>query len=214
MNYQHIIFDLDGTLVDSSTEIHEAAMLVCRDHKLDIPTQDYIREKTGSPPTQFFLDHGCHPADAESMVAKFRQHLADNAGNPECVVADVPSVLSRLRDAELRISLATTKPTKLASLLLQRYGLLTYFSHVQGTDPPLKHKPHPDIILKCVSYAPDLTAAMVGDTTFDIDAAHQAGIVSVGYGKGAHGGDRLLGACPSYMINSMSELLGVLGIQA
>ena len=55
MKYSHVIFDLDGTLVDSASEIHEAAAEVCREHELLIPSLDYIRSMSGSPPSLFFL---------------------------------------------------------------------------------------------------------------------------------------------------------------
>jgi phosphoglycolate phosphatase-like HAD superfamily hydrolase len=213
MDYQHIIFDLDGTLVDSASEIHEAAAYVCAEHGLEIPSQEYIRQKTGSPPVQFFMDHGCEPIRAEELVPIFRQRLADRAGNPECVYADVDQVLAELYQLGKRVSLATTKPSQLASLLLTRYGLSPFFAHVQGTDPPLRHKPHPDIIEACISQAPDLKAIMVGDTCFDIEAATQAGIDSVGITLGAHGKDRLSLSKPTFMIDRMRELMPALGLE-
>jgi phosphoglycolate phosphatase-like HAD superfamily hydrolase len=211
MKYQHIIFDLDGTLVDSASEIHEAAAHVCREQGLEQPSLRYIREKTGSPPVQFFLDHGCNPADAEQLVASFRQRLADHAGDPECVYPGVLIVLNRINQLGARVSLATTKPTALAALLLERYGLLPYFSHVQGTDPPLKHKPHPDILLACLSHDPALAAVMVGDTVFDMEAASRAGIDAIGISIGAHGRDRLSEAKPAFIIDQMIDLLPAMG---
>jgi len=213
MVYQHIIFDLDGTLVDSASEIHESAAYVCAEHGLQVPSQEYIRRATGSPPVQFFLDHGCEPVQAEALVTIFRQRLAERAGSPDCVYGDVPNVLALACQHGMRVSLATTKPSKLASLLLTRYGLSPFFAHVQGTDPPLRHKPHPDIIQACMSHAPDLKAVMVGDTSFDIEAATLAGIDSVGITVGAHGMEKLVQSEPSFIINRMNELLPVLGIE-
>jgi HAD superfamily hydrolase (TIGR01549 family) len=212
--YQHFIFDLDGTLVDSASEIHEAASFICNKYGLSLPSLAYIRTKTGSPPGEFFLDHGCEPSQAQSLVAEFRQHLADYAGNPASVYPDVHDVLLQLSRAGRRISLATTKPTKLATILLDRYGLLSFFSHVQGTDPPLKHKPNPDIVLACIALAPSLSSVMVGDTTFDLEAAERAGIDSIGVGVGAHGLERLRESDPSFLINHMSELLAVVGFES
>ena len=213
MVYQHIIFDLDGTLVDSASEIHESAAYVCAEHGLQIPSQEYIRQATGSPPVQFFLDHGCEPVQAEALVPIFRQRLAERAGNPDCVYEDVEQVLSLLYHRGMRVSLATTKPTALASLLLTRYGLFSFFSHIQGTDPPLRHKPHPDIIKACISHAPNLKTLMVGDTCYDIEAASQAGIDSVGITLGAHGEEKLSELEPTFIINRMNELMLVLGIE-
>jgi phosphoglycolate phosphatase len=64
-----------------------------------------------------------------------------------------------------------------------------------------------------MSHAPDLKAVMVGDTSFDIEAATLAGIDSVGITVGAHGMEKLVQSEPSFIINRMNELLPVLGIE-
>lgn len=206
MKYAHVIFDLDGTLVDSASEIHEAAAAVCSAYDLSIPSIAYIREMTGSPPRLFFLDHGCDEADVEARVAKFRAHLAANAGDPGCVFPAVLPVLEHLHQHSIRISLATTKPTELAASLLARYGLSSYFAHVQGTDPPLQHKPHPDILHACMKRATPGPVVMVGDTIFDVEAAHNAKIDSIAVSTGAHSSERLAGARPTFLCASMQEI--------
>lgn len=210
MKYSHIIFDLDGTLVDSASEIHEAAVAVCREHGLTIPSLDYIRMMTGSPPRLFFLDHGCSEVDAGARVAEFRAHLADHAGDPACVFPAAIPVLKQLHLHSIRISLATTKPSALAASLLGRYGLAPYFSHVQGTDPPLQHKPNPDILQACMQQADVSAVAMVGDTIFDVEAAHNAGIDSIAVCSGAHSSERLAEAKPTFLFASLQEILGIL----
>jgi phosphoglycolate phosphatase len=210
MKYEHIIFDLDGTLVDSASEIHEAAVAVCRDHGLSIPSLDYIRTMTGSPPRLFFLDHGCSEEDVEARVVEFRAHLADHAGDPGCVFPSVLPVLEHLHQHSIRISLATTKPSTLAASLLERYGLAPYFSHVQGTDPPLQHKPNPDILHACMQKVDCAAVAMVGDTIFDVEAAHNAGIDSIAVCSGAHSPERLAEARPTFLVASMREVTDIL----
>lgn len=210
MKYAHVIFDLDGTLVDSASEIHEAAVFVCRSNYLSIPSLDYIRAMTGSPPRLFFLDHGCREADVDDRVIEFRSYLAANAGDPACVFPAVMPLLSQLRQHAIRISLATTKPTALATSLLERYGLASYFAHIQGTDPPLQHKPHPDTLLACINKAAWGPVAMVGDTIFDVQAAHNAGIDSIAVSSGAHGMDQLAQAGPTFLLHSLEEISGIL----
>jgi len=210
MKYEHVIFDLDGTLVDSAFEIHEAAVAVCSAYGLPIPSLDYIREMTGSPPRRFFLDHGCDEADVDARVAEFRAHLAANAGDPGCVFPAVIPALEYLQQHEIRISLATTKPSQLAATLLGRYGLALYFAHVQGTDPPLEHKPRPDILHACMEITSHTPVVMVGDTTFDVEAAHNAGIDSIAVSTGAHSSERLAGARPTFLCASIEEIPGLL----
>jgi phosphoglycolate phosphatase len=214
MKYSHIIFDLDGTLVDSASEIHEAAVVVCRKHGLSIPSMEYIRTMTGSPPRLFFLDHGCGEAEVEVRVAEFRAHLATHAGDPGCVFPAVLPVLEHLRQHSIRISLATTKPSALAASLLERYGLAPYFSHIQGTDPPLQHKPNPDILHACMQQADASAVAMVGDTIFDVEAAHNAGIDSIAVCSGAHSPERLAEARPTFLFASLQEIPGILELQS
>jgi len=210
MKYSHIIFDLDGTLVDSASEIHEAAVAVCFEHGLSLPSQEYIRTMTGSPPRLFFLDHGCGEADVEARVAEFRAYLATHAGDPGCVFPPVIPVLEHLHQHSIRISLATTKPSDLASCLLERYGLALYFSHVQGTDPPMQHKPNPEILHACMQQSDAGAVAMVGDTIFDVEAAHNAGIDSIAVCSGAHSPERLAEARPTFLFASLQELPGIL----
>ncbi|MDA7677486.1 HAD family hydrolase [bacterium] len=214
MRYDHFIFDLDGTLVDSSAEIHEAAASVCSAKSLEIPSIEYIRRMTGSPPRIFFLDHGCDETDVEDLVVDFRAHLASHAGDPECVFPSVVPLLEHLRQLSIRMSLATTKPTQLASNLLERYGLSSFFSHVQGTDPPLQHKPHPDILLACISKFSTGKAVMVGDTVFDVNAAHSAGIDSIAVCSGAHSSEQLSEVRPNFLLASLQGLTDIMDLSS
>jgi phosphoglycolate phosphatase len=214
MRYSHIIFDLDGTLVDSASEIHEAAVAVCSSYGLTIPSLDYIRRMTGAPPRLFFLDHGCGEADAEVRVTEFRSYLAAHAGNPAFVFPDVLPLLEELKQRSTLVSLATTKPTELATTLIERYGLAPFFFHIQGTDPPLQHKPHPDILHACMDKSGPITAVMIGDTVFDVEAAHGAGIDSVAVCSGAHSPDQLAAAKPTYLVESIQQVKTILATAA
>jgi phosphoglycolate phosphatase-like HAD superfamily hydrolase len=214
MKYTHIIFDLDGTLVDSATEIHEAAVATSKANGLNVPSLDYIRTMTGSPPRLFFLDHGCEEANVDRLVADFRSHLAAHAGNPSCVFPGVMPLLQWLNQQAVRMSLATTKPTELATILLNRYGMAHFFSHIQGTDPPQRHKPHPDILHACMALSDADNTAMVGDTIFDVEAAHNAGIDSIGVSSGAHSPEQLASVKPTYLVERLQQLKAILEADA
>lgn len=209
-SYTHIIFDLDGTLVESAAEIHSAAAHVCFQEGLTIPTVDYIRAKTGNHPSTFFLDHGASENVVEQMVTNFRQKLQRDAGDPACVMDGAQELLARITSCGMWVSLATTKPTELAVLLLHRYGLHGFFDHVQGTDPPLRYKPHPDILNVCISRVPARRALMVGDTTLDLDAATNAGIDSAGICSGTHSIDLLSTRKPTFLLQQLGQLAEVL----
>ena len=209
MKYSHVIFDLDGTLVDSASEIHEAAAEVCREHELIIPSLDYIRSMSGSPPSLFFLDHGCVDSDVQELVVQFRSYLATHAGDPSCVFDSVVPLLSWLKQRSIRISLATTKPTSLAAVLLNRYGLARFFCHIQGTDASMKPKPHPDILNACLEGGRCGSAVMIGDTIFDVEAARNAAIDSIAVCTGAHDKDQLANSNPTFLLRSLDGIYSV-----
>ena len=213
MKFTHLIFDLDGTLVDSVVEIHAAAAAICHQHGLKSPDLAYIKRMTGSPPRLFFEDHGCSSEDTESLVREFRQHLAEHAGHPDRVFAASKPLLVALNQQGVRTSVATTKPTQLAATLLQRYGLAELLQHIQGTDPPMQHKPHPDILLACIAQQPTAKAMMVGDTIFDVEAAHRAGIASVAVCSGAHSAEELAGAKPTHLAQTLQDLFDILELK-
>ncbi len=207
MAYLHVIFDLDGTLVDSTKEIHAAACSVCEKFSLPLPSSDYIRSATGQHPLRFFSDHG---AESDSLlnecVQLFREHLLHSAGDPALVLPGVVSLLEYLTCQNIRISCATTKPTLLAETLLGRYRLGKYFAHVQGTDPSMNCKPAPDVIQACLVKAKGLTALMVGDTVLDIKAARAAAIDCAAVATGADTLERLREERPAHLFPHISHV--------
>lgn len=213
MSYSHIIFDLDGTLVDSVVEIHASAAATCERHGLQQPELAYIQRMTGSPPRLFFIDHGCQDDQVDLLVEEFRQHLGEHAGHPDRVFPGSLPLLMALKDRGIRTSIATTKPTQLAASLLERYGLSPWLDHIQGTDPPLRHKPHPDIILACMNQAPDHQVLMVGDTIFDVQAAQNAEISAAAVCSGAHTREQLQQAAPNHLVDSLTDLFAILELR-
>ncbi len=154
----------------------------------------------------FFLDHGCDEPDIEARVNEFRAYLAVHAGDPSRVFPTVIPLFHRLQQHSIRISLATTKTSELAIIMLERYGLASFFSHIQGTDPPQLHKPHPEILHACLNRSATGQAVMVGDTIFDVEAAHNACIDSIAVSTGAHSPEQLSGARPTFLCASLDEI--------
>lgn len=205
--YKHAIFDLDGTLVDSSTEIYAAVKVACSEHGLQLPCLDYIRASIGLHPSKFFADHGA--SDQETItncVSFFRRQLFQNAGDPCLVMPGVSSLLESLAHEGVVMSCATTKPTVLALELMGRYGLKEYFQHIQGTDPPMCCKPAPHVVEACLHRAGGLPAVMIGDTVLDIQAARSAGVDSAAVAAGADTVEKLKQEKPTYLFSTISHV--------
>ncbi len=201
------LFDVDGTLVDSAIDIVGAIQgVLASTPKRDVPF-DFIKGYIGRHLVDLFQDlfPGYTPEQIDALVVEYRRiyplrnHAATRA---------YPGVVEALAQLGGRKSTATTKGTPTTRIVLERFGLLPFFDHVQGTDG-FPAKPNPDVIFKALE---GLGASVgdclfVGDSPADIEAAHRAGVkscaVTYGYGKR----EDLAKWQPDYWAASLSELL-------
>ena len=209
INYNHYLFDLDGTLVDSIHEIFNAAKTICQKNNLIIPTFEYFKTRVGIHPDIFFKDHGAM-GNIDTVVSQFREILFNEAGDNSLVFEGVHEFLQLIKNNNKRISLATTKPTFLAKKLIPRYGLGNYFDHIQGTEKNIRPKPYPDMINKCLSFSECHRAVMIGDTASDMLAAQAAGIDSIGVCTGAHNRNKLENSPAKIVVNDLIELMSLI----
>jgi HAD superfamily hydrolase (TIGR01509 family) len=118
-----------------------------------------------------------------------------------------PGVIDALSRLGGRKSTATTKSTQTTRLVLEKFGLLPYFDHVQGTDG-FPSKPAPDVILRSLEAldAPPEECLLVGDSGPDMEAGRQAGVrtCAVRYGYGNR--EEMARWEPDYWIDDLREL--------
>ncbi|HEX4412399.1 MAG TPA: HAD family hydrolase, partial [Lacipirellulaceae bacterium] len=185
--FQVYLFDVDGTLVDSAIDIVGAIQgVLSTTPKHDVPF-DFIKSYIGRHLVDLFEnlfpDYTSEQIDA--LVVEYRRiyplrnHAATTA---------YPGVAAALSQLSGRKSTATTKGTPTTRVVLERFGLLQFFDHVQGTDG-FPAKPNPDVIFSALLglNASPAECLLVGDSPADIEAAHRAGVkscaVTYGYGK-------------------------------
>ena len=181
------LFDVDGTLVDSAADICAAIQLVLSTTRRNAVTDDFLRFYIGRHLLDLFQDlmPELTREQIDLMIADYRRiYLARNHGATRAFPG-VPEALAALPG---RKSTATTKGTPTTRVVLERFGLLPYFDHVQGTDG-FPAKPEPDVILaslKALGAAPE-DCLLVGDAPADMEAGRRAGVktcaVLWGYGK-------------------------------
>ncbi len=201
------LFDVDGTLVDSAIDIVGAIQgVLASTPKHDVPFE-YIKGFIGHHLVDLFNDlfPDYSSEQIDVLVVEYRRiyplrnHAATKA---------YPGVSELLSQLGGRKSTATTKGTPTTRIVLERFGLLPYFNHVQGTDG-FPAKPHPDVIFKALEglHASPADCLFVGDAPADMEAAQRAGVkscaVTWGYGKR----DELALWQPTYWIDRPSELL-------
>lgn len=181
------VFDVDGTLLDSAPDICGAIQEVLAGAgRLDVG-DEFLRGYIGRHLLDLFRDlfPEYSPTRIEELINEYRRiYPARNHGQtkPYPGVAEALSVLGG------RKSTATTKGTPTTRIVLEKFGLLPFFDHVQGTDG-FPAKPHPDVLFAALKGlgAQPADCLFVGDSSSDMEAARRAGIascaVTYGYGK-------------------------------
>jgi 2-phosphoglycolate phosphatase len=201
------LFDVDGTLVDSAPDICGAIQGVLANLGRTDITDNFLRGYIGRHLIDTFADifPDCPSSEIEEMIADYRRiyPARDHAST-----ALYPGVLETLERLGGRKSTATTKGSPTTRILLEKFGLLDFFDHVQGTDG-FPAKPNPDVIftaLKALDADP-AGCLMVGDAASDMEAARRAGVKScaVTYGYGTR--EALAEWSPDYWISDLRELL-------
>lgn len=202
------LFDVDGTLVDSAPDICGAIQgVLAKLGRADV-TDAFLRGYIGRHLVDVFADifPACPSSEIEEMIADYRRiYPARNHAATQLY----PGVLDALARLGGRKSTATTKGSPTTRIVLEKFGLLPFFDHVQGTDG-FPAKPSPDVILtalKALGAAPR-DCLMVGDAASDMEAARRAGVKScaVTYGYGTR--EALSEWSPDYWISDLRELLG------
>jgi phosphoglycolate phosphatase len=184
-----VVFDLDGTLIDSEKAICAAASLAFGDVGL-VVDEAAVADHLGAPLDELYAAFAGDddPARRAHFTARYVQHHDDHPERDPPALPGVVDGLAHLGARGLPLAIGTTKPTGRATQQLRACGLLDAFRHVQGTDPPLRPKPAPDVIhAACAVLGIDpARALMVGDTARDVGAARAAGCRAVVVAYGMH----------------------------
>ncbi len=178
-----LIFDLDGTLVDSAPDLHAALNEMLRergDKPLSLPQ---VRQMIGDGvPTlvarALAASAGAGPADAASALLRFLDLYEANAVRLTRSYPAVPETLAALRRCGYRTAICTNKPQHATLTVLEGLGLLPLFDGIAGGDRFAVKKPDPDHLLELIGAlgAQVEAAAMIGDNENDAAAARGAGI--------------------------------------
>ena len=200
------LFDIDGTLLDSARDICGAIQQVLDNNPSPPVTFEYLQSYIGRHLDDLFGDifPGATRERLADLLAQYRAVYLARGHKSTKVFPGVSEALARLGG---RKGTATTKGTPTTRAILEQFGLIGYFDHVQGTDG-FPHKPAPDVILRSLEAlgASPADCLMVGDAPSDMEAGRRAGVktcaVTYGYGKR----EALARFEPDYWIDTLGEL--------
>jgi HAD superfamily hydrolase (TIGR01549 family) len=207
-----VLYDLDGTLVDSRRDIAAAFQWALRHVTPEaLPDEDAIASHIGKPLAVMAFDLGFR-LSARHLAAfmdAYRRYYAIHCARHTQPYPGVVATLNQL--SGLACGVVTTKSQAQAEIVLRQLKLTPYFRHIQGAQPGMRLKPAPDTVeatLAALGCRPE-QALMVGDTPNDILAARAAYVktcaVTYGFGAAAE-----LQACePDYCIDTFAALIAI-----
>ena len=206
-SYPVYLFDIDGTLVDSAADICGAVTEVMAAAGLGAVPFEVLRSYIGLPLRDMFVDvlPGCAPEQIEALIQQYTPAYRSRKHSGSRLYPGVRETVSQLGG---RKSTATTKQTAGTRMVLEHFGILDYFHHVQGSDG-IPFKPEPDVILAAIKglEAEPADCLLVGDSAADMEAGRRAGIrtcaVRYGYGKA----EDMARWNPDHWVSDLRELL-------
>jgi phosphoglycolate phosphatase len=207
------IFDVDGTLVDSSTMIAASLTTAFRAEGLPVPDRTRMMSIVGLSLVDAMRalvpeeDHAVHERLGAAYKQAFWEHRG--AGNhTEDLFAGAHDLLAKLRVRDdVLLGIATGKSRRGVAHLIEKHGYEGWFATVQTSDDH-PSKPHPSMIVTALvetGVAP-AAAVMIGDTSYDIAMAHAAGVKAAGVAWGNHPAAELTRAGAHTISNDFKEL--------
>lgn len=202
-----LIFDVDGTLLDSAPDICGAiSAVLASTSRPDVP-YDFLKSYIGRHLYELFTDlfPEAPGEQIDAWIAEYRAIYPLRGHRSTVLYPGVAEMLGQLPGLK---ATATTKSTLTASNILTQFGLASHFQHIQGTDG-FPSKPKPDVILKAMEGlgVAAQECLMIGDSVQDMMAAKAAGVrscaVLYGYGRP----EELRAMEPDYLAGSFAELL-------
>ncbi|MDO8465136.1 MAG: HAD-IA family hydrolase [Gallionella sp.] len=207
-HYDLIVFDWDGTVMDSTAVIVDSIQSACRDLDLTVPDDEMARHVIGLGLNQA-LRHAVPDAPEsmyEPLVARYRHHfLAQDRTIP--LFGGAHETIAELHGAGYWLGIATGKNRAGLDRALESTGLKNYF-HATRTADQTFSKPNPAMLLELMdelAVSAERTL-MIGDTTHDVQMAQNAKVDAVAVAYGAHPPEQLQELNPLALVKDFAEL--------
>lgn len=206
--YDLIVFDWDGTVMDSTAVIAGSIQSACRDLDLLVPSDEVARHVIGLG-LQQALNHAV-PSLSEAMYDKFVQRYRYHFLLQENAMPLFPGAhetIAELHSQGYWLAVATGKTRHGLNRAFDACGLQSYF-HASRTADETHSKPHPAMLLEIMDElgVVALRALMVGDTTHDLHMAKSAGVSALGVTYGAHPKHHLSALQPLALLDDFAGL--------
>ncbi|QEP42810.1 HAD family hydrolase [Ectothiorhodospiraceae bacterium BW-2] len=207
--YQLLVFDWDGTLMDSEATIVHCLELAIEQLQLPSRRRDELKNIIGLGLREAV--ESLYPGESESFfnqfVTAYRHHFLGGHCQESALFEGVVDLLRLLQRRGYLLAIATGKGRKGLDRELERTGLGELFVTSRCADESFS-KPHPQMLLDIIDFCGCEVeqTLMIGDTEYDLEMAVNAGTDSMGVSYGVHAKERLLNHNPLLIMDSLTEL--------
>jgi phosphoglycolate phosphatase-like HAD superfamily hydrolase len=236
LRYSSVLFDLDGTLIDSKTDIvaavrhalqdisrrpgfgaaadsAEASASSTRAAEKELPSEDEIVGEIGRPLEEVLrnLGYRVSPALERRFVGSFRAWYSRHHADHVRVFPGVEETLSALRRSGVKLGVVTTKQQAQAEAVLRSAGLGRWFDVVRGWEEGRRHKPDPEPVVAAAAALGNEpgSALMVGDTEQDVVCGRAAGASTCAVSYGYRPAGLLLRYRPDFLVVDVRQVVEI-----
>lgn len=208
--YDVILFDLDGTLTDSSPGIMNSIVYALKKYNISVENTDDLRRFLGPPLHESFRDfYGFDDEKSMEAVGFYREYFSTKGLLENEVYSGIREMLEDLKDNGKKLILATSKPQPFTDRIMEYFDLAKYFEFIAGSNMDGTRSKKAEVIayaLESCGITGKSNVVMVGDREHDIIGAKTVGIDSIGveYGYGDY--DELSDAGATYIVKTVEEL--------
>lgn len=208
-HYTHLFLDLDGTLSDSAPGIVRSAQYALEAFGIHVDNLDDLLCFVGPPLEESFQEfYHLTPSQADEAVKVYRRRYEKIGVYENALYPGIPQFLDKARQAGKVLIVATSKPQRMADLVLSHFGIADRFAFVGGREDSSRHTK--EEVIRYVMKENGLTRTedivMIGDRKHDVLGAKAVGLDSVGvlYGYGSR--DEFQAAGATYIVDTLKEL--------
>ena len=212
--YDYVLFDLDGTISDSSEGITKGIQIALRSMGIIEEDRENLRKFIGPPLKYSFPTfYGFDDRQCEKAIKAYREYYSKTGLFENRAYDGIEDILKKIKASKKKTAVATSKPEKFSVQILEKFGLLSYFDVVSGATLDGVRGDKCEVIEEALRRFgnPDKSrVVLIGDTRFDAEGAKQAGIDCIGvlYGFGTR--ESLAQAGVNYIAESMEDIINYL----
>lgn len=210
--YDLVIFDWDGTLMDSVAKIVTSLQTTAKELSIEVPSEQAVRDIIGLSMQKVLpILFGNYPHQHAAILAGYKRHYLTLEAIPSPLFSGIETLLKQLSEAGVLLAIATGKGRGGLERVLAATGIGHYFCATRTADEA-QSKPHPEMILSLLSELniPAHRAVMIGDSVLDLTMANNAGVQSIGVSYGAHSEAQLQPKQPKAVVHCATQLYAYL----